>query len=379
MKHRVLPLALLIAASVSPLAGCGNDSADTQSNDLAAEQSQQDPAGGDNSPLPVNDPNDDAASGGDAAGAQAPSGDDTSPDRARLEQQVQALLQTTRQQTQRLDDQEQRIKALSGTVADLKTRLRRLPQPTGKATDAQASDRQSDTPAAVSPQADADSDDDASSSDGGSPSPPDADIVTDCDKHTDDGHQFDVFFQGQTSQALAQAQDAVQSAHLSDWFVATSLDRLYVGRYNRCPTAAHRRDDVSSRTGLDLFIAAVLPHAHATTHHASHPAHRQASHPAARHDYGSDDQMAGNDAPQTAEPAAINRRAPFQIIGVELRGEQQYLGVSSPGDTRLADVVWLTPGEQFGGWQLREIRTDTGRAIFQANQTTIVVGLPSRG
>lgn len=381
MRNRALLLALLIATSLAPVAGCSDnnsDSASNQSSDLAAEQSHHasDPKG--NPPLPVNDP--DSAQGSKATNNARPS---DAQQLQQLQAQVQSLTQTSVQRKQRLDGQAQRINKLEQTVKALSTRLRKLPQPTARTGNASTSgsDKQPATPDTVSPQADdsddqsSDSNDDDASAAADSASPPaNVNLVSSCSVHHPTRAQFDVFFQAATNATLGNATDAVKSAHLSDWFAMPANSRLYVGRYDRCPTAERRRRDVSSRTGLDLHIAAVTPN---ESNHPTSSEHTSSSH---AHGYGSADISHDPHSRHRSRPIqpAI-QPARFRIIGVEIRGTHHYLGVAAQGDTRLGGVTWLTPGDRYGGWQLRNIRTDSGRAVFSDGQRTIAVGLPARG
>lgn len=380
MRNRALLLALLTATSLAPVAGCSdnNDSASNQSPDLATEQSHNasDPEG--NAPLPVNDL--DSTQGSKAVNRTLPS---DARQLQKLQTQVQSLTQTSAQRKQRLDNQAQRINKLEQTVKALSTRLRKLPQPTTRNGNASTSgsNKQSTTPDAVSPQADdrddpsSDSNDDDASAAADSASPPEnTTLVSSCSTHKNTHDQFDVFFQAATNAALGNATDAVKSAHLSDWFTTPANSRLYVGRYDRCPTAERRRRDVSSRTGLNLRIAAVVPN---ESSHPTSSGHTSSSHAL---DYGS--------AATSRDPHPNHRSQPmqpgiqpasFRIIGVEIRGTHHYLGVAPQGDTRLGGVTWLTPGDRYDSWQLRNIRTDSGRAVFSDGQRTIAVALPARG
>lgn len=410
MRHRTLPIALIIAASLTPVAGCsdndGSANNQSQGTDLAAEQSA-DPSGDashngapDDSPIPVNDPNktDDPASVSAQSKPASPA-----PDRVQqLAGQIATIKQADRK---RLDQQAQRIDALEQQVAALTKRLRQRPQPTSahaKPDPQKTNPAKTPAPDAVSPQSgdsaspreskreskssagqssDASNNDesaDDSEAEPASSDPPPAsghvtgpNTITHCPAHGDAADQFDVFFQAATDEALDAAADQVQSAGLSDWFARARTGRLYVGRYGNCPLAARRRDDVHERTGLALNIRAVAPHHAGTSKSTDHsPAH----------DDGAADNAAASIRRAATEPVQpVVTNAPFEVIGVELRGTHHFLGVAPHGVSRLSGVTWLAPGNAYGTWTLRAIRTDAGTATFAHGGRTIAVALPRRG
>ncbi len=390
MRHRTLSIALLIAASLTPIAGCSDhdESANTpdQNSDLAADQTT-DHAGNrshNDSPIPVNDPNASDKSGVTAAASKPKP---PAPDRVRqLAQQIATIKQTHQK---RLNDQARRIDALEQQVAALTKRLQRLPQPAAQ-TDSDGQSPQADStpaPGAVSPQS-GDNDatdggnkdtsaDDADVSDANAPSDdasPAAgpvsgeNIVKNCPNSGGSDQQFDVFFQAANADALDAAADQVKSAGISDWFARARMRRLFVGRYGNCPLAAHRRADVHQRTGLALNIRAVTPRRTSATHSRAR-------------DYGA--QGHGASAVRRAATQAIRppvaTDAPFAIVGVEVRGTHHFLGVGPQGAARLSGVSWLTPGDAYGTWTLRAIRTNAGTATFTHDGRTVAVALPRRG
>ncbi len=406
MRNRTLPLALLIAASLAPVAGCSDndESANNQSQNAnrTAEQTSDssgqtsDHGSQDSSPIPVNDPNKTAETA-----STSPQSEPARPAPDRVKQLAQQIDSIKQADQQRLNQQAQRIDALEQQVAALTKRLRQLPQPT--ATHAKP-DRQktnaakTPAPEAVSPQSGdsaspreskssagqsseaSNNDESADDSDGepaSSDSPPASgnvtgpNIVTHCPAHGDAADQFDVFFQAATGDALDAAADQVQSAGLSDWFARARTGRLYVGRYGNCPLAARRRDDVHERTGLALNIRAVAPHHAGTSKSTDHsPAH----------DDGAADNAAASIRRAATEPVQpVVTNAPFEVIGVELRGTHHFLGVAPHGVSRLSGVTWLAPGNAYGTWTLRAIRTDAGTATFAHGGRTIAVALPRRG
>lgn len=403
MRHRALPLALLIAASLTPISGCSdNDDAPNQSQDgnLAAEQTADTSASESDSgsPIPVNNPND------DSEGDQPSSASKSQPTELnRIEQLAQQIQAIKDADPKRLDDQAQRIDQLETQVESLTQRLRRLPQPRAEQNadsgDQHPTSSKTPPPAAVSPpsdamaqpreskpsaQSDAESspddgsadesgDDDASDAASASgDSPPasaqvtGANIVAHCVGGGDRSDQFDVFFQAATGEALDAATDQVKSAGLSDWFALMSASRLYVGRYGTCPLASRRRDDVHQRTGLALNIQAVRP---------QHKSAAKQAHNQSATDYGASDTASATI--RTSRPAGV--RAPFEIVGVEIRGTHHYLGVAPQGATGLSAVSWLSPGDAYGSWTLRAIRTDVGTATFRHDGATVAVALPRRG
>ncbi|KEZ76700.1 hypothetical protein [Salinisphaera hydrothermalis] len=389
MRNRTLPLALLIAASLAPVAGCSDGDSDSsigQHHDRATEQT--DSGSSNASRLPVNDP--DSTRGDQNRPAQAPS--DDPPDQqtqqlAQLLQQVQAMRQAADKQSQRLDDQAQRIDRLEDTVSDLKTRLRRLPQPAQTSPSGKKKTQPSKTPDALSPQAQNDcqpresqagpddgqsagsgdkASDDDSSEPAGTLSPP-ADAIGACPSQRDRAHQFDVFFQGASDKALGRAIEAVKSAQLSDWFAPRDGQRLYLGRYDRCAVAARRRDAVHQATDLSLHIAAAQ---------ARHPSGAHASRQTDDTDYGSPNSTRSSHSPVTVRSVAS---APFTLIGVEIRGTHRFLGVASDHASDLRAITWLSPGDPYAGWQLQALQTDRDRAIFRQGPHTIAVALPDRG
>ena len=406
MRYRTLPIALIIAASLTPVAGCsdndGSANDQSQGTDLAAEQSADssgqtsDNGSQDSSPIPVNDPNKTA----DTA-STSPQSKPAPPAPDRVQQLAQQIASIKQANQKRLDQQAQRIDALEQQVAALTKRLRQRPQPTSahaKPDQQKTNPAKTQAPDAVFPQssdsaasresksdagqsADASNNDESADDSDGEPassdSPPASghvtgpNIVAHCPAHGDAADQFDVFFQAATDDALGAAADQVQSAGLSDWFARASIGRLYVGRYGNCPLAARRRADVHERTGLALNIRAVAPHHAGTSKSTDHsPAH----------DDGAADNAAASIRRAATEPVQpVVTNAPFEVIGVELRGTHHFLGVAPHGVSRLSGVTWLSPGNAYGTWTLRAIRTDAGTATFAHGGRTIAVALPRRG
>lgn len=385
MRNRTLPLALLIAASLAPVAGCSdsdNGSSADQNNDLAAGRT--DSGSSDQSPLPVNDPGSAKSSSQPAAETSANSQSDQKL--SQLEQQVQAMSQAADKRSQRLDDQAKRISDLKSTVDDLEIRLRRLPQPT-QSSKSDKPGQPSKTPDTVSPQTqdggqpreshaskqsgqssgngDKASDDESSGA-ADSTSPP-GDAIGACSNQADRGHQFDVFFQGASNDALNRAIDTVKNTDIDDWFARRSRERLYLGRYNRCADAARRRDAVEQTTDLSLYIAATQA-AHESSGHTAQQSENA--------DYGASEHGSSTDSQPSTRSVAS---APFNLISVEMRGTHRFLGVASHDAARLSAITWLTPGDQYAGWQLQAIRPNAGRALFIHNQRKIALPLPDRG
>lgn len=149
-------------------------------------------------------------------------------------------------------------------------------------------------------------------------------------------YSFDVYFQGQSRKELVSAIEKAKAAGLTDLFVAYDSHRLYVGRYGPCALAEKRRADVQARTGVPLKIAAIEPRT------------------------------------LQADPTAVRElTVPFIIVGVELRGEQRYLGVASHTPDQPSDISWLLPGQSFGSWQLQKIQAHS--ATFLVDGQTVVV------
>lgn len=54
---------------------------------------------------------------------------------------------------------------------------------------------------------------------------------------------------------------------------------------------------------------------------------------------------------------------PFQVTGIEQRGDERFLSLLPTGSTALSQTRLLRPGETEAGWQLNAIESDT--AVFQ--------------
>lgn len=165
----------------------------------------------------------------------------------------------------------------------------------------------------------------------------------DCSDYPAD-YAFDVYFQGQSREVLVSAIDKAQAVGLIDLFVVYDSHRLYVGRYGPCVLAKKRRADVHVKTGLPLQIAAI------------------------------ESPTAQGDTPD--QSTASEQTTPFVIVGVELRGEQRYLGVASSIPDQLSDIVWLLPEQAYGSWQLQGIQDHI--AIFLVDGQTVAVDLPEQ-
>lgn len=388
MRNQTLPIALLIAAAVLPVSGCGD------SGSAQAQTASTDPSGTDNaSPLPLD---------------QA---DPPPPAQPSLADQVKSLSQALdaqqKQADHRFTKQTQHIDQLEQTVDQLRARLRRLPSPQAfdKLTaQLKASSQPSDSaPADASSNVSGGQDThpaplEPTTAHGASPSASDQAAVKDPDKGPNDSDphggdpadtvckidthkpapsaktpatpagspnkatpvqcpehtatdQFDVFFQPAGNTGLNQARAAVKKAQMHDWFA--TADRLYVGRYGTCPLAEHRQTTVHAQTGLPLRIAAVERHraGHKPRHTTDHPYRKPAAPPRAS--------------------------APFEIIGVEQRGTHHYLGVARQGATHPSQIIWLSPGETFAGWRLTGIHGNRDTATFVTDGRAVSVALPS--
>lgn len=79
--------------------------------------------------------------------------------------------------------------------------------------------------------------------------------------------------------------------------------------------------------------------------------------------------------PRTA--AAIKPQAPeppFSVVGVELRGNEQFLTIATPGATSLSQVRLLREGETDSGWQF--LAVDAHVAVFRVFDQTLRVTIP---
>ncbi|WP_321897063.1 hypothetical protein [Burkholderia cepacia] len=80
--------------------------------------------------------------------------------------------------------------------------------------------------------------------------------------------------------------------------------------------------------------------------------------------------------PQIRRPVKPKAPAPpFQVLGVELRGGQQFVSVALPGTSSLANVRLLREGDSAGGWQLQSIEAHA--AVFLVNGQSQRVTLPT--
>ena len=65
---------------------------------------------------------------------------------------------------------------------------------------------------------------------------------------------------------------------------------------------------------------------------------------------------------------------PFDVVGVELRGGERFLTITSPGATSLPQVHLLREGEAADGWQLRTIEAHS--AVFRVDGREQRVAVP---
>ncbi|AWL00816.1 hypothetical protein GRH76_28940 [Pseudomonas aeruginosa] len=71
--------------------------------------------------------------------------------------------------------------------------------------------------------------------------------------------------------------------------------------------------------------------------------------------------------PEVPEP-------PFRVLGVELRGGERFLSITSTAAALLAGARLLRAGDAEGGWQLQSIEAQAG--VFQVNGQTQRVAVP---
>ena len=65
---------------------------------------------------------------------------------------------------------------------------------------------------------------------------------------------------------------------------------------------------------------------------------------------------------------------PFRVLGVELRGGERFLSITSTAAVSLAGARLLREGDAEGGWQLQSIEAQAG--VFQVNGQTQRVAVP---
>ncbi len=65
---------------------------------------------------------------------------------------------------------------------------------------------------------------------------------------------------------------------------------------------------------------------------------------------------------------------PFRVLGVELRGGERFLSITSTAAASLAGARLLREGDAEGGWQLQSIEEQAG--VFQVNGQTQRVAVP---
>lgn len=65
---------------------------------------------------------------------------------------------------------------------------------------------------------------------------------------------------------------------------------------------------------------------------------------------------------------------PFRVLGVELRGGERFLSITSTAAGSLAGARLLREGDAEGGWQLQSIEAQAG--VFQVNGQTQRVAVP---
>lgn len=67
-------------------------------------------------------------------------------------------------------------------------------------------------------------------------------------------------------------------------------------------------------------------------------------------------------------------RPPFQVVGLELRGNQQLLAILTTGSNSVSDIALLRVGETMSGWQLTRINHQN--AEFRFNGDIRILPLP---
>jgi polyhydroxyalkanoate synthesis regulator phasin len=78
---------------------------------------------------------------------------------------------------------------------------------------------------------------------------------------------------------------------------------------------------------------------------------------------------------RTAEPAKPKvPEAPFNVVGVELRGGERFLLVAAPKASSVLDVWLLREGDAVGGWHLLAI--EARAAVFRVDGQTQRIALP---
>lgn len=65
---------------------------------------------------------------------------------------------------------------------------------------------------------------------------------------------------------------------------------------------------------------------------------------------------------------------PFRVVGVDLRGGERFLSITTSATTKLGNVRLLREGDSEGGWQLQSIESHA--ALFVVNGRTQRVVLP---
>lgn len=65
---------------------------------------------------------------------------------------------------------------------------------------------------------------------------------------------------------------------------------------------------------------------------------------------------------------------PFRVLGVELRGGERFLLITSTAATSLAGARLLREGDAEGGWQLQSLEAQAG--VFQVNGQTQRIAVP---
>lgn len=65
---------------------------------------------------------------------------------------------------------------------------------------------------------------------------------------------------------------------------------------------------------------------------------------------------------------------PFRVLGVELRGGERFLSITSTAAVSLAGARLLREGDAYGDWQLQSIEAQAG--VFQVNGQTQRVAVP---
>ena len=77
---------------------------------------------------------------------------------------------------------------------------------------------------------------------------------------------------------------------------------------------------------------------------------------------------------ESPKPKPKTPEAPFQVIGLELRGGERFLCVATPGAATVRDLQLLREGDTVGAWHLQSI--DVHAAVFRVDGQTLRVAVP---